>query len=82
MTRLSDRFWLLFGLPAIFAASISDLAGGLFVGMLDPAVRQVLAAFRLTSHFCGFDFRFGWRTFRWNYAVLYPLEAKSLLLTT
>nr|DAX35734.1 MAG TPA: hypothetical protein [Caudoviricetes sp.] len=44
--------------------------------------RQFLAAFSASSQICGSDFRFGWRTFRWNYAVSYPLEAKSLLFTT
>nr|DAD74522.1 MAG TPA: hypothetical protein [Siphoviridae sp. ctPL34] len=45
-------------------------------------VRQVLAVFWTRSQFCDSDFGFGWRTFRWNHAVSYPLEAKSLLLTT
>nr|DAW03975.1 MAG TPA: hypothetical protein [Caudoviricetes sp.] len=45
--------------------------------------RHVLAYSVLAcSQICDSDFRFGWRTFRWNHAVLYPLEAKSLLLTT
>nr|DAM34339.1 MAG TPA: hypothetical protein [Caudoviricetes sp.] len=34
------------------------------------------------SQVCDCDFRFDWRTFRWNHAVFYPLEAISLLLTT
>nr|DAQ36478.1 MAG TPA: hypothetical protein [Caudoviricetes sp.] len=47
-----------------------------------PSWPTVLAVFWPPSQICGSVFRFGWRTFRWNYAVSYPLEAKSLLLTT
>nr|DAQ22945.1 MAG TPA: hypothetical protein [Caudoviricetes sp.] len=37
--------------------------------------------FLVSSKILGFDFSFGWRTFRWNHAVLYPSEAISLLFT-
>nr|DAR99203.1 MAG TPA: hypothetical protein [Caudoviricetes sp.] len=37
--------------------------------------------FWLDSQISGLRFRFGFWTFRWNSAVFYPLEAKSLLFT-
>nr|DAK47668.1 MAG TPA: hypothetical protein [Caudoviricetes sp.] len=44
--------------------------------------RQVLAVFWPPSHISDSDLGFGCGTFRWNHAVSYPLEAKSLLLTS
>nr|DAN45182.1 MAG TPA: hypothetical protein [Caudoviricetes sp.] len=40
---------------------------------LDTAGPTFFDYFLASSKICGYDFRFGWRTFRWNHAVLYHL---------